>query len=242
MQQKEERMKTIGILGGMSWESSLLYYKWINEGVRQRLGGLHSARMVLHSVDFHPVEAAMCAGDWQTVESHLVQGALSVQAGGADFLVIATNTMHKLAENVSRAVDIPLLHIADATAAHARKMGLHTVGLLGTAFTMEHDFYRGRLTDRHGLNVLIPSQADRTLVHDIIFRELCQGCVLPGSRDAYLRVIGHMAEQGAQAVILGCTEICMLLEGCIPPLPLLDTTRLHVDAALDMALAPSSAR
>lgn len=229
-------MKTIGILGGMSWESTQLYYKWLNEGVRERLGGLHSARIVMHSVNFHPVEAAMAKGDWETVAEHLVAGARSVRQGGADFMIIATNTMHKFAEHIEAEADIPVLHIADATAAYAKAQGIETVGLLGTAFTMEQDFYRGRLEARHGLNVIIPDAADRALVHKIIFDELCCGKICAVSRDKYAHIIKGMEQQGAQAVILGCTEICLLVDDTCSPLPLLDTTRLHVEAALGEAL------
>ncbi len=230
-------MRTIGILGGMSWESTLLYYRWLNEGVRQRLGGLHSARIVMHSVDFQPVEAAMQRGDWDNVQAQLTAAALSVRNAGADFLLIATNTMHKLADAISRDAELPVLHIADATAAHVISRGHSTVGLLGTAFTMEQPFYRDRLRDLFGLTVLTPSPEDRTLIHDVIFQELCNGVILPESRAAYLRIVRDLAQRGAQAVIMGCTEICLLLENADSPVPLLDTTRLHVEAALDNALA-----
>ncbi|UZP68037.1 aspartate/glutamate racemase family protein [Desulfovibrio mangrovi] len=230
-------MKTIGILGGMSWESTLLYYKWLNEGVRERLGGLNSARIVMHSVNFHPVEEAMAAGDWETVASHLVDGAHSVRKGGADFLVIATNTMHKFAERLEAETGVPVLHIVDATAEYAKAMGMHTVGLLGTAFTMEQDFYKGRLEQKHGLKVLTPDTSDRSLVHKVIFKELCCGQVCTNSREEYIRIINGMEQQGAQAVILGCTEICILVDSGCSPLPLLDTTHLHVQAALNRALS-----
>lgn len=230
-------MKTIGILGGMSWESTLLYYKWLNEGIRARCGGLHSASIVMHSVNFHPVEAAMQQGNWDAVAEHLIAGARSVRAGGADFLLIATNTMHKFADRIEQEAEIPVLHIADATAAYAKAHGIHSVGLLGTAFTMEQDFYKGRLENRHGLHVLIPDPDDRAMVHDVIFKELCCGLTTECSRAGYLRVISKMEAQGAQAVILGCTEICMLVTATCSGVPLLDTTRLHVEAALDAAMA-----
>lgn len=230
-------MKTVGILGGMSWESTLLYYKWLNEGISARLGGLHSARIVLHSLDFGPVEAAMAAGDWDTVEGALLDGARSVRDGGADFLLIATNTMHRFADRIEQEADIPVLHIADATARHAQTLSLRTVGLLGTAYTMEQPFYKGRLEDQHNLTVLVPEQDQRRMVHEVIFSELCHGILKDTSRNAFTQVIATMKAQGAQAVILGCTEICLLVDDSCSALPTLDTTRLHVEAALDAMLA-----
>lgn len=231
-------MKTIGILGGMSWESTLLYYTWLNEGIRDSLGGLHSARIVMHSVDFGPIEADMAAGNWSAVETALLRGAQSVRDGGADFLLIATNTMHKFADRIEEATGLSVLHIADATAAHAKANALHTVGLLGTAFTMEQDFYKGRLADRHGLTVITPDTEERERVHRVIFDELCCGTVCGNSRKEFMEITQRMKDKGAQAVILGCTEICLLMdESC--PLPMLDTTRLHVQAALHKAMQES---
>ncbi len=230
-------MKTIGLLGGMSWESTVQYYRGLNQGVGERLGGLHSARIVMHSVDFQELEQWMRAGNWAAVAGRLTRAALSVQAGGADFFLICTNTMHKLADVVRKAVDIPLLHIADAAAEHALGKECRTVGLLGTAFTMEEDFYTGRLKNKFGMEVLVPEKEDRALVDTVIFDELCLGRVKEASKVEYLRIIEALRAQGAQAVILGCTEIGMLVEPKDTDVLLLDTTRLHVEAALDFALA-----
>ncbi len=228
-------MKTIGLLGGMSWESTATYYRLLNQGANARLGGLHSAKIVLHSVEFQELESAMCRGDWDLIETRLCQGAQSVAAGGADFLCICTNTMHKLADAVQRAAGIPLLHIADATALAAEKFGFERLGLLGTAFTMEHEFYKGRLSSL-GYSVLTPDATGRADVHEIIFQELCKGEVRESSRARYLEIVEQFGRDGAQAVVLGCTEIGMLLPPDSACLPLLDTTVLHVQAALDMAL------
>lgn len=230
-------MKTIGLLGGMSWESTVHYYQWLNQGAKARLGGLHSARIVLHSVDFGEVEPLMRRQDWGGVCDILCNGARSLKAAGADFMLICTNTMHKLAEEVQQAADMPLLHIADATGQRARALGYQTLGLLGTAFTMEQDFYKGRMARSCGLDVLIPDPAGRQLVHDVIFQELCKGEVKESSRANYVQIINSMAGQGAQAVVLGCTEIGMLVRPEDTAVPLLDTTRIHVEAALDMAFA-----
>lgn len=230
-------MKTIGLLGGMSWESTATYYSCLNQGVTHRLGGLHSARILLYSVEFQELVTAMKAGDWDAIARVLVQAARVLEAGGADFFLICTNTMHKLAPQIQDAVSIPLLHIADATALRAKAEGYRRVGLLGTAFTMQEDFYAGRLQKQHGLEVLTPSPADCTLVDEVIFQELCQGRVTEASRAGYLRVIEQLRENGAEAVILGCTEIGMLVGPEHTDLPLLDTTRLHVAAALEMAFA-----
>ncbi|MFO7688309.1 MAG: aspartate/glutamate racemase family protein [Desulfobacterales bacterium] len=228
-------MKTIGLLGGMSWESTLDYYREINQGIQARLGGFHSARILLYSVDFATVEQFMQCGDWDGAGNHLVAAARRVEAGGADFLLICTNTMHRVADRVAAAVAIPLLHIADATAEALIKDRVKKVGLLGTAFTMEHDFYKGRLTDRHGLEVVVPEAADRRLVHDVIFQELCLGVVRPASKDAFLHIIERLAAAGAEAVILGCTEIGMLLTQGDTSVPLYDTTRLHAAKAVAQA-------
>ena len=206
-------MKTIGLLGGMSWESTLTYYRLINEGVRERLGGLHSAELVLYSVDFEPIERLQAAGDWDKTGRRLARGARGVAAAGAELLVLCTNTMHKVADAIEAAVDIPFLHIADATAAALKEAGHGRVGLLGTAFTMEQDFYRGRLEERHGLEVLVPDKADRQLVHGVIYDELCLGRVVDASRREYARIIAGLQQRGAEAVILGCTEISLLVGG-----------------------------
>jgi len=230
-------MKTIGLLGGMSWESTLVYYRAINEGVKARLGGLHSAKIVLHSVDFEPIERLQHAGDWQGTAEILVNAARSVQAAGADFLLICTNTMHKVAPQIEAAIRVPLLHIADATAVRLQSEGVETVGLLGTAFTMEQTFYKDRLSEKYGLRVLVPNDEDRALVHRVIYEELCLGRVNPGSREQYLRIIDELAGEGADAVILGCTEIGLLVRHTDTPVRLLDTTAIHAEVAVERALA-----
>lgn len=230
-------MKTIGLLGGMSWESTVGYYSAINEGVKKALGGLHSAEIMLHSVDFAPIAAMQHRGDWDGAARILSEAAVSVQAAGADFLLICTNTMHKVLPQVEAAVDIPILHIADATAEVLLAEGIDTVGLLGTAFTMEQDFYRGRLVERHGLKVLVPRATDREIVHRVIFEELCLGKARLDSKREYLRIIDALADQGAQAVILGCTEIAMLTGQQDTDVKLLDTTIIHAQKAVQFALA-----
>ncbi|MFC1526256.1 aspartate/glutamate racemase family protein [Candidatus Latescibacterota bacterium] len=229
-------MKTIGLLGGMSWESTLTYYRLINEGVRERLGGLHSAELVLYSVDFEPMEALQAAEDWEESGRVLARDAVRVEAAGADFLLICTNTMHKVADQVEAAIGIPLLHIADATGEALTAAGHRRVGLLGTAFTMEQDFYRGRLQERYGLEVLVPGEADRQIVHRVIYEELCLGQILEGSRQEYGRILRALQDDGAEAVILGCTEIPLLVGKEDSPIPLCDTTSVHARAAVDMAL------
>jgi aspartate racemase len=229
-------MLRLGLLGGMSWESTALYYQLINEGVRDRLGGLHSAECVLYSVDFAEIEEMQSQGRWDDAAKVLAEAAASLQAAGAQLLILCTNTMHKVAEQLQLAVDMPLLHIADATAEAARTLGLGSVGLLGTAFTMEQDFYVGRLRS-HGLEVLVPSGDDRALVHRVIYEELCLGQVLGESRREYRRIIAGLVERGAQGVILGCTEIELLVDQTDCSVPVLPTTRLHVEAAVARALA-----
>lgn len=229
-------MKTIGLLGGMSWESSLEYYRLINEGVKARLGGLHSARCLLWSFDFAEIEALQMAGDWDGAARAMAAAAQSLERGGAEGIVICTNTMHRLAPEVEAAVSIPLLHIADATARHILNDGRRTVGLLGTRFTMEQDFYRGRLESRFGLRVLTPDAPDRATIHEVIYQELCLGDVRENSRRAYLRIIDDLAGRGAEAVILGCTEITLLVQPEHTTVPLYDTTRLHALAAVEWAL------
>ena len=227
-------MKTIGILGGMSWESTQHYYRLINEEVRERLGGLNSARILLASVNFQDVEPHMRSGNWDEVAAMLCDHALRLERAGADFLVLATNTMHKLAPRIEQRISIPLLHIADATARTIMDMGLTTVGLLGTRHTMEEDFYTARLV-RHGLTPLVPESApERAEVDRIIFQELCRGCVLDESRHAYDDIIAKLAARGAEAVILGCTEIGLLVSA--GPVPLIDTTAVHAKAAVRLAL------
>ncbi|MBD0746554.1 aspartate/glutamate racemase family protein [Streptomyces sp. CBMA152] len=228
-------MKTIGLIGGMSWESSAEYYRLLNELVRERLGGLHSARCVLHSVDFAEIEELQSAGEWERAGEILAQGAKGVEAAGADLVLICTNTMHKVADQVAAAVSVPLLHLGDATAQAVRARGIRRVGLLGTAFTMEQDFYRDRLR-AHGLDVLTPDDAGRALVHRVIYEELCLGVVKDESRRAYQDVIAALVDEGAEGVILGCTEIELLIRQEHSPVPVFPTTRLHAEAAVTAAL------
>lgn len=230
-------MKTIGLIGGMSWESTLPYYRQINETVRQRLGGLHSARIILYSVDFHDIERLQQAGDWDAAAALLAAAARSLEAAGADFLVLCTNTMHKVAGEIEQAVRIPLFHIADPTAAEIKRAGFRTVGLLGTRFTMEQDFYRDRLRTRHGLAVLVPAASDREIVHRVIYQELCLGQVRADSRVEYRRIMSELAAQGAEAIILGCTEISLLVGQQDSPVPLFDTSGIHARQAAEWALA-----
>ena len=229
-------MKTIGLIGGMSWESSLLYYRLINEGVKQRLGGLHSAQMLLYSVDFAAIEKLQHSGDWEGAAEVMVDAARRLEAGGADFFLIATNTMHQVADIVAAAVDIPLLHIADATAEVLVRDGVKRVGLLGTAFTMELDFYRNRISEQFQIDVVVPELHDRQMVHDIIYQELCQGQIEDESRQVYLAIIDRMRGENIDAVILGCTEIGLLLQPQHTDIKLYDTTVIHAQRALDHAL------
>ena len=229
-------MKTIGLLGGMSWESTVGYYRAINEGVKKSLGGLHSAKIILHSVDFDPIEKLQHKGDWEGTGKILSDAALSIQAAGADFLLICTNTMHKVAPEIEKAVQIPLLHIADATAELLINRGIKTVGLLGTSFTMEHDFYKGRLTGKYGLKVLVPDDADRSIVHNVIYQELCLGQTIESSKAEYIRIIERLSSQGAEAVILGCTEIGMLVNQPDTNVELCDTTAIHAAKAVEYAI------
>jgi len=230
-------LKTIGLIGGMSWESTIPYYRQINQTIKDRLGGLHSAKLVLYSVDFHDIELLQQAEDWQLAGEMLADAASSLAAAGSDFLVLCTNTMHKVADAIETKVNIPLLHIADATAADIKQAGHHRVGLLGTRFTMEETFYRDRLSKRHGLDVLVPNKQDRDTVHRIIYQELCLGLVLPESRDAYRRIMTSLVSQGAEAIILGCTEISLLVGQQDAVVPLFDTTAIHARAAAEEALS-----
>jgi aspartate racemase len=231
-------MKTIGMLGGMSWESTIPYYRIINEQVRARLGSLHSAEIVLYSVDFEPIETMQRSGDWEAAGEILADAASAVERAGADFLVLCTNTMHKVADAITRRCTIPLLHIAEPTARAVRERNIRRVALLGTRFTMEQDFYRDRL-EAEGLEVLVPEATDRHEVHRIIFEELCLGDIRAQSRDSYRRIIDRMVSRGAEGVILGCTEIGLLIQPDDVTAPLFDTTSIHACAAADAALAPS---
>ena len=228
-------MKTIGLLGGMSWESTQTYYRLINEGVKNRLGGLHSAKLVLFSVDFAEIEALQHKGDWPATADILTGAALSVQKAGADFLVIGTNTMHKVAPEIEQAIGIPLLHIADATAQLLKKEGVTRAGLLGTRFTMEQAFYRERL-EAAGIDVLTPDESQRDEVHRVIYEELCQGEIKPDSRHTYLDIVSSLSGRGAQAVILGCTEIGLLISQADTEVPLYDTTEIHAARVVELAL------
>ncbi len=229
-------MKVIGLIGGMSWESTQLYYRIVNEEVRRRLGGLHSARCLLYSVDFAEIEALQHAGRWQRASEIMIDAAARLRAGGAECVVICTNTMHRMADEVAAAVPLPLLHIADATASSVRAAGIARVGLLATAFTMEQDFYRGRLERRHGLQVLVPEAGERETVHRVIYEELCRGEVRDESRDAYRAIIRRLEERGAEGIVLGCTEITLLVGAADCRVPVFDTTALHATAAVDFAL------
>jgi len=228
-------VKTIGLLGGMSWESTLGYYRAINEGINNALGGLHSARIVMYSVDFEPIEKMQHAGDWEGTVRILSEAAQSIQAAGADFLLICTNTMHRVAPEIGAAIQIPLLHIADATAEVLVSERIKSVGLLGTAFTMEQEFYKGRLIEGYGLQVLVPDEDDRQIVHKIIYEELCLGKFDSSSKAEYLRIIDALAARGAEAVILGCTEIGMLVSQTDSNVRLLDTTAIHAEKAVKYA-------
>jgi len=229
-------MKTIGMIAGMSWESSLEYYRLVNEGVKARLGGLHSAKCVLVSVDFAEIEVLQRESRWDEATQAMIDVARQVQAGGADFLLICTNTMHKMAEQVQASIDIPLLHIADAAAKAIKARGLRKVGLLGTRFTMEENFYRGRLAEKYGLEVLIPDEKDRAIVHHVIYEELVLGKIVPASKLEYQRIIENLIQQGAEGIILGCTEIGLLVKDEDSRVPLFDTTSIHALAAVEMAL------
>lgn len=231
-------MKIIGLIGGMSWESTIPYYRQINETIRERLGGLHSARIVLFSVDFHEIERLQHADDWEAAGAILADAARALEAAGASFLVLCTNTMHRVASSIEAAVAIPLFHIADPTATEIKRAGHSTVGLLGTRFTMEQAFYRDRLSERHGLQVIVPDSKDRETVHRIIYDELCLGVVKPESRGEYRRIMESLASQGAEAIILGCTEISLLVGQQDAAVPLFDTTTIHARMAAEKALFP----
>ncbi|MGG0176328.1 aspartate/glutamate racemase family protein [Gottfriedia acidiceleris] len=230
-------MKTIGLIGGMSWESSLLYYQIMNERVKEKLGGHHSAKSLLYSVDFQVIKTLQFEDRWDELTKIMIDIAKKLETSGADCLVICTNTMHKMAKEVEESVKIPLLHIADATAKEIVNNGIKKVALLGTAFTMEHDFYKGRLIEQFGLDVIVPNEAERKLIHNIIYEELCLGIVKEESKQLYLNIINQLIEHGAEAVILGCTEITMLIsqENC--SIPVFDTTRIHAESAVDFALS-----
>lgn len=231
-------MKTLGLIGGMSWESTIPYYRQINQTVKQELGGLHSAKVIIFSVDFHEIEVLQRSGDWDAAGKILADAAQSLERAGADMLVLCTNTMHKVAATIEAAVQIPLLHIADPTADEIKAQGFQGVGLLGTRFTMEQAFYKDRLQDQHGLQVITPNAADRDIVHRIIYEELCLGSIQDTSRQEYVRIMADLVQQGAQAIILGCTEISLLVQSEHARVPLFDTTSLHARRAALWALEP----
>ncbi|HTY35832.1 MAG TPA: aspartate/glutamate racemase family protein [Bacteroidota bacterium] len=229
-------MKTIGLIGGMSWESSLEYYRIINETTKQKLGGFHSSRSILYSVDFEEIERLQHQGRWDELTKIMIIAAQSLENAGAELVVICTNTMHKMADDVQASIRIPVLHIADATAKEIQLQHLHTVGLLGTKFTMEQDFYRGRLTQKFGLKVLIPADDDREIVHKVIYDELCLGQAKESSRTEFIRVINNLVQRGAQGIVLGCTEIPLLVKQKDIGVPTFDTTSIHARQAVEEAL------
>jgi aspartate racemase len=233
-------MKTVGLLGGMSWESTVDYYRAINEGVKKALGGLHSAKIVMYSVDFEPIEKMQNQGDWEGAARMLSEAAQKIESAGADFLLICTNTMHKVAPQIEKAISIPLIHIADATAEVLVNRGVNRVGFLGTAFSMEQDFYKDRLSKKYGLDVQVPNEKDRRIVHDVIYQELCLGKIRADSKAEYLRIIDALASQGAEAVILGCTEIGMLVSQGDTEVKLFDSTAIHAEKAVEYAIQQAS--
>ncbi len=229
-------MKTIGLLGGMSWESTLEYYKMINDGIKDRLGGLHSAKIAMVSVDFEPIEKLQHQGKWDEMAKMLSHDAKNIEKAGADFLLICTNTMHKIAGKIENSIQIPLLHIADATAEELIRDGIKKVGLIGTAFTMEEEFYKGRLEKKYGLQVITPNKKDREIIHKIIYNELCLGKIKDDSKKEYLRIINELTKNGVKGVILGCTEIGLLVKQSDTDIKLFDTTQIHAEKAVELAL------
>jgi aspartate racemase len=229
-------MRTIGLIGGMSWESSIEYYRIINETVRAKLGGLHSAKSIMYSVDFAEIEALQHQGKWDKATELMIAAAKNVENGGADFVVICTNTMHKMADEMQRHIQIPLLHIADATAERIKARRLRKVGLLGTKFSMEEDFYRGRLSEKHGLEVIIPAREEREIIHRVIYDELCAGKITQSAKELYISIMESLVENGAEGIILGCTEISLLVRDKDCDVPLFDTTNIHAVAAVEYAL------
>jgi aspartate racemase len=229
-------MKTIGLIGGMSWESSLEYYRIINEEVKRKLGGLHSAKILMYSVDFEEIEKVQHQGKWDEATKLMIEAARRLEKGGVDFVVICSNTMHKMSGEVQKNIGIPLLHIGDATAEKIKEASFKKVGLLGTRFTMEEDFYKGRLIGRYGLEVVLPDEKGRQIVHDIIYKELCLGVIKPSSKDQFCEIIQNLVRDGAEGIILGCTEIPLLIKQEDVKVPLFDTTRIHAESVVEYAL------
>lgn len=229
-------MKTIGLIGGMSWESSLEYYRIINESVKDKLGGLHSAKSLMYSVDFEDIEKLQHEGNWEKLTEIMIEAAQNLERSGADFIIICTNTMHKMADEVQKNIQIPLLHMADLTGEAIRKEGIKKIGLLGTRFTMEENFYKGRLINNFGMEVIIPNEEERQIVHDVIYNELCLGEINTSSREKFLQIINNLVKQGAEGIILGCTEIPLLIKQEDVEIPLFDTTTIHAKAAVEYAL------
>ena len=229
-------MRTIGLIGGMSWESSQEYYRIINETVKERLGGLHSAKIIMYSVDFEEIEKLQHQGKWKELTELMIDAAQRVKKAGADFVVLCTNTMHKMADEVQKNIRIPLLHIADATAEKIKEKGLGEIGLLGTKFTMEEDFYKGRLKEKYGLDVIIPNEEERQIVHDVIYKELCMGEIKQSSKEQFKKIIQNLVSNGAEGIILGCTEIPLLIKQEDVEVPLLDTTMIHAKSAVEFAI------
>lgn len=229
-------MKTIGLIGGMSWESTKEYYRIINEIVKEMLGGFHSAKIIMYSVDFKEIEKLQRQGRWRELTDLMIDAVKRIERGGADFVVICTNTMHKIADEVQKNIKIPLLHIADVTAEKVKEKGLRKIGLLGTKFTMEEDFYKGRLTEKYGLDVIIPSEEERQIVHDVILNELCLGQFNQSSKEQFKKIIQNLVTQGAEGIILGCTEIPLLVKQEDFEVPLFDTTMIHAKSAVEYAI------
>ncbi|CNE27790.1 putative aspartate/glutamate racemase [Yersinia rohdei] len=229
-------MKILGLIGGMSWESTIPYYRMINQQVKEQLGGLHSAKIILYSVDFHEIEQLQAKGDWHTAAKVLSDAAVSLKRAGAEVIVVCTNTMHKVADDIEAACGLPLLHIADTTAAQIKQQGINKIGLLGTRYTMEQDFYRGRLAEQHDIEVITPDSIDREIINRIIYEELCLGIITETSRQEYRRIIGKLEQQGVQGIIFGCTEITLLVNAQDAQVPVFDTTAIHAKTAAEYAL------
>lgn len=229
-------MKILGLIGGMSWESTIPYYRMVNQQVKEQLGGLHSAKIILYSVDFHEIEQLQAKGDWHTAAKVLSDAAVSLKRAGAEVIVVCTNTMHKVADDIEAACGLPLLHIADATAAQIKQQGINKIGLLGTRYTMEQDFYRGRLAEQHDIEVITPDSIDREIINRIIYEELCLGIITETSRQEYRRIIGKLEQQGVQGIIFGCTEITLLVNAQDAQVPVFDTTAIHAKTAAEYAL------